>query len=166
MIGPLAEAPGRLAVVVAIALWAATAPAAAQNGPFSGLNGQWRGGGHIELSNGGKERIRCRASYEVGPDGKAMHQALRCASDSYNFELRSDVESQGNRIFGNWTELTRNIGGKLSGRGRHGRIDVEVKSDNFKAELILVSHGNRQSVTIKSQGTQFSGASITLTRRD
>ena len=165
MTGPFAGALGRLAVAAVIALWAVAAPAAAQSGPFSGLGGQWTGSGHVELSDGSKERIRCRASYEVGPGGRAMHQSLRCASDSYNFELRSDVESQGNRISGNWAELTRNIGGKLTGSYRHGRIEVDVKSETFNAQLILISRGNRQSVTIRSKGTQFSGATINLTRR-
>jgi hypothetical protein len=156
---------GLIAAIAAVAAWAATAPAKAADGPFSGLGGSWNGSGHIELSNGTRERIRCRANYAVGPAGTAMHQALRCASDSYNFELRSDVESRGNHISGNWAELSRNISGELSGHGRRGHIEVMVKSGSFTAELILVSHGNRQSVIIRSKGTQFSGASISLTRR-
>lgn len=155
---------GRFAAVAAVTLCAATAPAEAASGPFSGLGGRWNGTGHIELSNGTKERIRCRASYEVSGDGRAMHQSLRCASDSYNFELRSDVESQGSRISGNWAELTRSIGGKLSGHARRGHIEVLVNSETFNAKLFLDSHGNRQSVTIKAEGTQFSGASIRLAR--
>jgi hypothetical protein len=165
MIAPFAERLGRLAAVVAIALCAAAAPARAASGPFSALGGHWRGAGHIELANGSKERIHCRASYEVEPGGRAMHQALRCASDSYNFELRSDVESHGNRISGYWSELSRNVSGKLSGYFRHGRIEITVKTGEFTAQLILVSHGNRQSVTIQSKGAQFTGASIHLTRR-
>ena len=165
MTAAFARGFGRLAVIGAVALWAVAASAKAEAGPFSGLGGRWTGSGHIEMSNGSKERIRCRASYEVDSSGRAMHQSLRCASDSYNFELRSDVESRGNEVFGNWAELTRNIGGKLSGYYRGGRIDVSVKSETFKAQLILVSRGNRQTVIIKSQGAQFSGATISLSRR-
>jgi len=165
MIAPFAERLGRLAAVAAIALSATAAPAKAAGGPFSALGGHWRGAGHIELANGTWERIHCRASYEVEPGGRAMHQALRCASDSYNFELRSDVESHSNRISGYWSELSRNISGKLTGYYRHGRIEVTVKTGEFTAQLTLVSHGNRQSVTIQSKGTKFTGASIHLTRR-
>ena len=93
-----------------------------------------------------------------------MHQSLRCASDSYNFELRSDVESHGNQISGNWSELTRSVSGKLSGHARRGHIEALVKSEAFNATLTLTSHGNRQSVTIQSEGTQFSGATIKLAR--
>jgi hypothetical protein len=165
MIAPFAERLGPLAAVVAIALYAAATPAKAAGGPFSALGGHWRGAGHIELANGSKERIHCRASYEVEPGGRAMHQALRCASASYNFELRSDVESHGNRISGHWSELSRNVSGKLSGHYRHGRIEVTVKIGKFIAQLILVSHGNRQSVTIQLKGAKFTVVSIHLTRR-
>jgi hypothetical protein len=134
-------------------------------GPFSGLEGSWVGGGFISLADGTKERIRCRASYAVGGGGNALQQSLRCASDSYNFELRSDVESHDGRISGNWNESTRNIGGTLSGRAQHGRIEVSVHNPNFNAQLTLISHGRRQSVIIRSRGGQLTGASITLVRR-
>jgi hypothetical protein len=143
-----------------------TATTAATAGPFSGLAGSWSGGGHISLANGTKERIRCRAHYSVGSDGNALQQSLRCASDSYNFELHSDVESHGGRISGNWNESTRQIGGTLSGRARHGRIEVSVQNPNFSARLTLISHGHHQSVIIRSSGGgQFTGASISLARR-
>jgi hypothetical protein len=135
-------------------------------GPFSGLAGSWSGSGHISLSDGTKERIRCRAHYAVGSDGTMLQQSLRCASDSYNFDLRSDVESHGGRITGNWNENTRQIGGTLSGHARQGHIEVSVQNPNFSARLTLVSHGHHQSVTIRTLGGgQFTGASITLARR-
>ena len=153
-----------LSALAAIALSAATASASA--GPFSGLAGSWSGGGHISLANGTKERIRCRAHYAVGRDGNAVQQSLRCASDSYNFELRSDVESHGGRISGNWNESTRQIGGTLSGHARDGHIEVTVYNPNFSAHLSLTLHGHRQSVVIRtSGGGQFTGASISLARR-
>jgi hypothetical protein len=148
------------------ALTFGTATTSAYAGPFSGLAGSWSGSGHISLSNGTKERIRCRATYAVGNDGNILQQSLRCASDSYNFELRSDVESHGGRITGNWNESTRQIGGTLSGRARQGHIEVSVENPNFSARLTLISHGHHQSVTIRSNGGgQFTGASISLARR-
>jgi len=153
-----------ISALTAIALGAATSAASA--GPFSGLAGSWSGGGHISLANGTKERIRCRATYAVGGDGNVLQQSLRCASDSYNFELRSDVESHGGRISGNWNEATRSIGGTLSGHARDGHIEVTVENPNFSAHLTLTVHGQSQSVTIRaSNGGQFTGASISLARR-
>lgn len=142
---------------------AATTPALA--GPFTGLAGSWSGSGHVSLSDGSKERIRCRAHYAVGGGGTMLQQSLRCASDSYNFELRSDVESHGGHITGNWNEATRQIGGTLSGRARRGRIEVNVQNPTFSARLTLISHGRHQSVIIRSHNGKLTGASIRLTRR-
>ena len=161
---PIAQRLCRLAAAAAMMLCAATLSATAEGGPFSGLEGQWSGAGHIKLSDGTQERIRCRASYVVGNGGTMLQQALRCASDSYNFELRSDVESHGSQISGNWNELTRGIGGTVGGHGRRGHIDVAIDSPNFSASLTLSSHGNHQSVTIRSHGTAFAGATVSLRR--
>lgn len=153
-----------LTAVAAIAF--GTASSSASAGPFSDLAGSWSGSGHISLADGTKERIRCRAHYAVGGNGNVLQQSLRCASDSYNFELRSDVESHGGRISGNWNESTRSIGGTLSGHAAPGRLEVNVENPNFNAHLTLIVHGHRQSVVIRtSGGGQFSGASISLARQ-
>jgi hypothetical protein len=154
----------RGAVVAAAVVWTAAVTSAAGAGPFAGFNGVWTGGGHIVFADGTKERIRCRATYVEGGGGTALQQSLRCASDSYNFELRSDVESQGSQIHGNWNEMTRNIGGTLSGHARAGRIEVRIDNPSFNADLTLVARQNEQTVTIRSAGSQFSGATISLRR--
>ncbi len=152
-----------ISALSAVAFSAATASASA--GPFSGLAGSWSGSGHISLANGAKERIRCRAHYSVGSAGNTVQQSLRCASDSYNFELRSDVESHGGRISGSWNESSRQIGGTLTCRARDGHIEVTVYNPNFSVQLTLILHGRRQSVIIRaSGGGQFTGASISLAR--
>ena len=135
-------------------------------GPFSGLNGVWNGGGTIALQNGNRERIRCRATYAVGDDGNSLQQSLRCASDSYNFELRSDVRSSAGAISGSWNEVSRGIFGNLTGQAQRGNIVVQVQSATFNANLTLVSRGNQQSIEIRSLGnTEFAGATITLNRQ-
>jgi hypothetical protein len=163
MFSSFAAQAGRFVAIATVGLWAATA-AAGPAGPFAGFGGTWSGRGQIHLANGGKENLHCRASYQVGADGKAMHQALRCASDSYKFELRSDVESQGNQVSGNWSEATRSLAGTLSGQARHGRIDVRVEGNVFNALVTLVSHGGSQTVTIVSPGSQISHVAISLRR--
>src|SRR5271155_3577853 len=67
----------------------------AQSGPFAGFDGAWAGNGTVALSDGTTERIRCRADYKVNGTGLALKQSLHCASDSYKFDLTSDVTSQG-----------------------------------------------------------------------
>src|SRR5471030_2357422 len=67
----------------------------AQSGPFVGFDGAWSGTGSVTLSDGSNERIRCRANYQVNSTGYNLKQALHCASDSYKFDLTSDVTTQG-----------------------------------------------------------------------
>jgi hypothetical protein len=151
------------AVSAALALFVPSA-GKAEPGPFSGLAGSWSGSGTVALAGGPRERIRCRAHYTVGGGGNSLQQSLRCASDSYRFDLSSNVRAQGGQISGNWSESSRNIQGVLFGQAQPGRIYVNVTGPGFAANLSLATHGDRQSVTINSAGAQPAGASITLSR--
>lgn len=154
----------RRQIVTAGALLALMVPAAAQSpGPFAGMAGVWSGRGTVSLDNGQSERIRCRATYAVSGDGTGMNQTLTCASDSYKFDLKSNVLAKGDRIVGTWSEHSRNISGNLSGRSSHGHFDVTVSAPTFTAQLTLVTRGNKQQVTIRSEGA-FRSASIALSR--
>ena len=134
----------------------------AQSGPFAGFDGSWNGTGTVSLSDGSSERIRCRATYRVD-GGNALAQTLRCASDSYKFDLSSDVTSQGDRVSGSWGEASRNIYGNLQGTAGGGRIDVFVEAAGFAANLTLMTRGNKQSVSISSKG-QIRDVSINMIR--
>jgi hypothetical protein len=137
---------------------------AISSGPFAGLSGSWSGSGTIELSNGTTERLRCQAAYAVASGGRNLRQNLRCASDSYSFELRTDVDYEGGSIAGRWVETTRNLEGRISGRANAGRIDVVAEGPGFYAGLAMTTRGGRQSVSIRSAGTELSHVSIDLTR--
>ena len=56
------------------------AAAMAGPGPFTRMAGSWAGEGRVTLADGHTERVRCRASSEVGRNGDSMRQNLRCAS--------------------------------------------------------------------------------------
>ncbi|WP_244470723.1 hypothetical protein [Microvirga massiliensis] len=133
-------------------------------GPFAGMSGSWSGSGTIGLSNGTTERLRCRAAYAVASAGSTLQQSLNCASDSYTFELRTDIDYEGGRIAGLWAETTRNLQGRISGRANAGRIDAVAEGPNFSARIILNTRGGRQSVSIRSEGTELSQVSVDLTR--
>ena len=130
---------------------------------FAGMAGVWSGNGTISLEDGSKERIRCKATYAVSGDGTGLNQSLLCASDSYKFELKSDVKARGGELSGSWAETTRGVTGSLEGRASAGRFNVDVSSPAFSAKLILTTTGNKQQVSITSDG-QFKGASISLNR--
>ncbi len=135
----------------------------AQSGPFTSFNGAWSGTGSVQLSDGSKERIRCKANYKVNGNGQGLKQTLRCASDSYRFDLDSDVVAQGGTVTGSWSEQSRNINGNLQGRASEGRIDVFVEAAGFAANLTVTTHGNKQSVSINSKG-DIRGVNITLVK--
>lgn len=148
----------------ALAMLAMSAAAShAQSGPFASFAGTWTGTGTVSLSDGSNERIRCRATYNVGGDGSGLQQQLRCASDSYRFELASDVVARGSSISGNWSETSRNVNGTLQGKVTPGQIEVFVEAAGFAANLTLRTAGNKQTVSISSKG-EIKGVSITLTR--
>ena len=132
---------------------------------FSHLSGAWAGSGTIELSTA-REPIRCRASYDVLDERHNLQLNIRCASDSYNFDLRASATYSGGAISGSWSESTRNAAGTISGKAEGDRIQVLATSPLFTAELTLVTRGNRQSVSIKSQDKDSSvrGATIMLQR--
>lgn len=151
--------------IAGLALVAFGSVASAQSaGVFAGMAGVWSGSGTVALDNGQSERIRCRASYAVSRDGSGLNQTLTCASDSYKFDLKSNVIASGNAISGTWSESSRNIGGNLQGRASRGQFDVVVGAPSFTANLTMTTSGNRQRVTIRSEGA-FRSASISLSRR-
>jgi hypothetical protein len=135
----------------------------AQSGPFAGFDGAWSGNGTVSLSDGSTERIRCKADYKVNGTGLGLKQSLHCASDSYKFDLTSDVTSQGDRIYGNWSEASRNIFGNLQGTAGGGQIEVFVEANGFAANLTLKTNGNKQTVQISSKG-EIRGVNITMVK--
>jgi len=158
----LGQALAAAGVGAALSL-SATAGHAQAGGPFAGFDGNWSGAGTVALSNGSTENIRCKADYKVNASGLGLKQNLHCASDSYKFDLSSDVTSQGDRISGNWSERSRNIFGNLQGTAGGGQIEVFVEASGFAANLNLRTTGNKQSVQIDSKG-EIRGVKITMTK--
>jgi hypothetical protein len=153
----------RLLFAIAALFVASASAGYAESGPFAGLAGNWSGGGTVTLDDGSTERIRCRASYAVGAGGNGLNQNLTCASDSYRFNLSSNVVAQGGALSGTWSESSRNINGNLEGRGSSGNFQVTASAPGFTASITLTTRGNKQSVMIRSDSV-FRGASISLSR--
>jgi hypothetical protein len=151
------------AVGVGAALLLSVSAGHAQSSPFAGFSGTWSGNGKVSLSDGSSERLRCRATYTVDGSGRALRQTLRCASDSYKFDLSSNVTSNGNNISGSWSEASRNIVGNLRGTAGGGQINVSVEAVGFSAHLTLRTNGNKQTVQISSPG-DIRDVSITMVK--
>ena len=133
--------------------------------PFNRLAGQWSGSGTIDMSSGARERIKCRAAYDVSGERQLLLN-IRCASESYNFDLRASAGYSGGAVAGNWSETSRGIGGTIAGKADGDRIHVIARASSFTASMTLVTHGNHQSVAIRTQDPQadIRGVSISLRR--
>jgi hypothetical protein len=155
----------RAGLLLASLCLSGSAVQAAVPSPFTAMAGSWSGGGMLSTTDGNQERLRCRASYDVGVTGMELRLNLKCASESYNFDLASDVQYRGGAITGSWSEASRNASGTLSGRAAGDRIEASARSENFSAELSLTTRGGRQTVSIRPQGTNIADVSLALLRR-
>ena len=86
----------------------ATVGSAPAENPFGQLAGGWSGNGTIDLADGRKEPIKCRASYDVLEGQNKLQLNINCASESYKFELRASATYSADAITGTWSETTRN----------------------------------------------------------
>lgn len=157
--------PG-LAMVAALAMpaWLGVQPAIAQGGPFAGMAGSWSGTGTIRLTSGANERIRCKVTYNVGQAGSSVQQELLCASDSYKFNLSSNIRAADGRLAGQWNETSRGAGGTVTGTVNAGNINGLVEGTGFSADFTVDTRGNNQSVKMRPRGIDVAEVNITLKR--
>jgi hypothetical protein len=160
--------PSRIALLAGLgaALIASATQAGAQaaRSVFAGYAGSWSGGGTISTAGGAVERLRCTAGCRVEEGGATLVQNLNCASDSYKFDLRTQIEAAGTEITGRWFEATRNAQGAISGRVSGGRVEGTVTGAGFAAEFVLRERANRQQIVIRAQGGDVAEISAELAR--
>jgi hypothetical protein len=153
-----------LATAIAMASTAGLATpvtVAAAAGPFDGLIGIWAGAGTVTYATGTQERLSCRVQYaQSNPNN--LQQALRCASDSYNFQINANFDSANGRLTGRWSERFLNVAGSVSGTVNSGRISGDLRGPNFVAQLSVVTRGNRQQVTIQAAIEHIRAVSIEM----
>lgn len=133
-------------------------------GPFDELAGAWSGSGVVNLREGSKERVRCKASYVVKSNGYSIDQELTCASDAYKFEMSSNIVQQGDVLTGIWFESVHRVAGKVVGRSNGSQIQVRAEGDTFTALLNVSTHGDKQSLVMESPGSKVESVTIALTR--
>jgi len=137
--------------------------AIAQTSPtFAGLQGKWSGDGSIALTNGTTERLRCDATYAIGGGGSNADLALKCASDSYKFDLRVSLQDSDGAIVGQWSETNNNVQGGISGRGSRGLLQLTVRGQAFGAAVSVSTRGSEQSVRIHADSGNLSQVAITI----
>ncbi len=123
---------------------------AAADNPFAALEGLWSGNGVVTYASGTRERLRCRVQYILGSSDR-LQQSLRCASDSYKFQINASFVHKGGSLSGHWDELSMNISGSITGTATDGHINGSLHGPGFLASVAVDTNGDRQSVTIASQ---------------
>jgi hypothetical protein len=157
---------GIICATVVMAMGPAVTPAvAAVDGPFRVFAGSWTGSGTVTVKDGTRERLRCKAAYQISASGSALQQDLTCASDSYKFNVLTNIVEQGGALSGTWTESTRNVTGQVSGRIDPKQISAIVEGVGFTAGVGIASRGNRQSVEIRPTGTDITNVSVTMSKQ-
>ena len=158
----------------AVILWVlglAASPASAQSaasaaaqsgGDFHEFEGSWSGSGTLSHTDGRTERLRCGADYVAR--GDVMSQRLRCRSDTTGFDLINTLRNEGGRLAGEWSETTRNVRGPLAGRLGRGSMQGSAQGPGFSAGISVAVKGNRQSVSIRSQGGDIAAVTVALVR--
>ena len=122
------RSPLLVACVVGLGLIWPQLAAATPASPFARLAGEWRGVGTATGADGHSERITCRADNRVSEDESNLSQSLVCASDSYRFDIRTDISTDGRAVRGRWEESTRNASGGLSGEVEGNSIRGTVEA--------------------------------------
>jgi hypothetical protein len=151
------------AIAITLSLLAfAAGPAQSADGPLAAFAGNWSGAGKITVQNGASERIRCRATNSAS--GNSLSLNMRCASDSYRFELGSEISSDGQSISGTWNETSRGVYGNVSGRMSGNHIQASASAVGVNASLSIRTSGNSLSVAIRSPGSEVSEVSVSMAK--
>jgi hypothetical protein len=157
---------GAAAVLVLLCGWllAPTMVEGHSASPFAKFLGSWRGSGRIVTTNGGAEKISCRADFSAASQGEALSQKLVCASDSYRFDIHSFVVTDAQGVQGHWEEATHQVSGQVVGKVADGQFDGNIVATGFSAAISFRVSGHRQSVVITPQGGDIAKVDIVMSR--
>lgn len=113
---------------------------------ISQLEGSWRGSGVASPSKGARERISCRATYDVvGPN---IRQSINCAGADYRINVRGRLSIKGATISGSWQESHFNYSGGASGTVRGDTIFLRIRGVNFNGRATMKVSSRGQTVTV------------------
>ena len=149
--------------ILAISTLLAAPAAARESSLFQNLVGTWTGTGSATVAGGGSERLSCRAAY--APSGSSLRLQLVCASDSYKLQADSNLQLQGDRLTGSFSEASTGASGSVNGTARGDRLDASLAGSGLTARLSLALQGDTQSVTLVTSGPLAAKASVVLRRR-
>jgi hypothetical protein len=126
------------------------------------LAGGWRGDGSMSFESGETESISCTGYYK---GAGSLSIVIRCKGASSNFELRSKLESNGDKVSGSWEERTYNATGDVSGTASAGKLKVQFGGSLAGSlEMSFSSSSQSVSVSVGTKGAGIKGVRITFNR--
>ena len=128
--------------------------------PFKRLAGTWSGGGSVRLTDGKREKIRCRAYY-TNKSTNALGLAIRCATQSGKIEMRAKLTYSGGGVSGSWEERTYNAEGTVTGSASSSKLSMNI-SGALQGSINISISGSSQRVNISTSGGGLKSASISL----
>jgi hypothetical protein len=135
---------------------------AAANPSLEALAGSWRGGGKMSFENGTTEDISCNGYYKGAGN---LSIVIRCKGTASNFELRSKLDSSGDKVSGSWEERTYNATGDASGTASAGKLNVKF-SGSLTGSLDMNFSQSSQSVSVSvgTKGAGIKGVQVSFNR--
>jgi hypothetical protein len=152
---------GALALIGAATVSLCTHSAAA-DATLDVLAGTWHGGGTMSFEGGETESISCNGYYK---GAGTLSVVIRCKGASSNFELRSKLASNGDKVSGSWEERTYNATGDVSGTTAPGKLNVQF-SGSLTGSLEMSFSSSSQSVLVSvgTKGAGIKGVRVSLNR--
>jgi hypothetical protein len=96
---------------------------------------------------------------------RPLSVVIRCKGTSSNFELRSKLNSNGDKVSGSWEERTYNAAGDASGTASAGKLNVQFSGSlTGSLEMSFSSSSQSVSVSVDTKGTGIKGARVSLNR--
>jgi hypothetical protein len=129
---------------------------------FDSLKGSWSGGGSASFAGGQSEKLRCTARYTGGGDSLGL--SIKCASASAQINLTGNLDANGNKVSGGWSENSYGLSGDAYGSTKPGSVRLKI-SGGTSGYLTLSVSGNRHTVALSSQGSTLTGVNVSLGRR-
>lgn len=151
-----------IALIGAATVTLSTNSAAADAG-LDVLAGAWHGGGTMSFESGKTEDISCNGYYKgIGK----LSVVIRCKGTSSNFELRSKLGSNGDKVSGSWEERTYNATGDASGTTSPGKLNVQFSGSlTGRLEMSFSPSSQSVSVSVDTKGAGITGVRVSLNRR-
>lgn len=152
---------GALFLVSAAVVGLSTNSVAADAG-LDVLVGTWRGEGTMSFESGETESISCNGYYKGAGN---LSVVIRCKGSSSDFELRSKLESNGDRVSGSWEERTYNATGAVSGTASAGKLNVQFSGTlTGSLEMSFSSSSQSVSVSVGTKGAGIKGVRVSFNR--